>query len=71
MYILRVSSSGPLGLNISVDGQKSAENEARVGKTITALTATARQFEVTEVVGRERLKIMTGTCDVEGRISSL
>lgn len=27
--------------------------EKRVGKTITALTGTARQFEVTEVVGRE------------------
>lgn len=56
--------------NIFAAGRReSAGSEARVGKTITALTRTARQFEVMEIVGRERLKIMTGTCDVGGRIS--
>lgn len=29
---------------------------------------TTRRLGVMEVVGRERLKIMTGTCDTEGRI---
>jgi len=32
-------------------------------------TGTARWLGIVKVVGRERLKIVTGTCDTEGRIS--
>lgn len=55
---------------------KKAKERKHIGKTITILTEHERggygiagQFKVMEVVGRERLKIMTGTCDMEGRIS--